>query len=140
MAIQTFQSKNGSGKALPRSCDVLVERFAIRICYLLTFFFFFFCVAFRVFPFVSPSFLPSFLPSLSLISFDVGEFDNVILAECVRTYTTPYVGSKRHPEYDKHLGPPLGRMVRDGFVFKRNFSHAKVAVNCETEASKIDWI
>ena len=42
-------------------------------------------------------------------------------------------------EYDNRLGQPRGDMVKDGFVFKREFDHAKVIVDCAANTSSIEW-
>jgi hypothetical protein len=44
-----------------------------------------------------------------------------------------------YPEFDKPLGPPQGEAVRSGWQFEREFAHAKVAVDLETQTARIDW-
>ncbi len=44
-----------------------------------------------------------------------------------------------YPEFDKPLGPPQGEARRDGWIWRREFAHAAVSVNLETQAAKIDW-
>ena len=43
-------------------------------------------------------------------------------------------------EYSLQLGKPQGAMVKDGLVFKRDFDHAKVIVDCAANTSSIEWI
>jgi hypothetical protein len=45
-----------------------------------------------------------------------------------------------YPEYDKPLGAPKGPARRSGFVYDREFEHAKVRVDLEANQAKIDWI
>ena len=62
---------------------------------------------------------------------------------CFFCYTWGY--SENHgtfdwyPEFDKPLGPPLGETVRDGWKYQREFAHASVFVNLETQTARIDW-
>jgi len=44
-----------------------------------------------------------------------------------------------YPEFDKPLGEPLGDMVRDKWVLRRQFKHASVWVNLETKEADIQW-
>lgn len=45
-----------------------------------------------------------------------------------------------YPEYSKKLGAPKGEASRDGWVFKRDFAHAKVTVDLEKRDAKIEWL
>ncbi len=44
-----------------------------------------------------------------------------------------------YPEFDKSLGPPKGRANREGFTYRREFTHASVFVDLENKTAKIDW-
>jgi len=47
-----------------------------------------------------------------------------------------------HPELDKPLGKPLGDYTRvdpEGWIFTREFEHAKVTVDLEKKEGNIDW-
>ena len=44
-----------------------------------------------------------------------------------------------YPEFDKPLGPPRGPAKRDGWIWQREFAHAAVSVNLETQTAQIDW-
>ena len=45
-----------------------------------------------------------------------------------------------YPEYSKHLGPPLGDAVQDGWVWTREFEGAKVYVDVSDRTkSQITW-
>lgn len=43
------------------------------------------------------------------------------------------------PEYNKRLGPPLGRAVRNGYLFTRSFQYCDVAVNLSTKQFMLNW-
>ena len=44
-----------------------------------------------------------------------------------------------YPEFDKPLGPPRGEAKRTGWIYQRDFAHAAVFVNLETQTARIDW-
>jgi len=44
-----------------------------------------------------------------------------------------------YPEFDKPLGPPKGQAERKGWTYQREFEHASVFVDLESETAKIDW-
>lgn len=44
-----------------------------------------------------------------------------------------------YPEFDKPLGKPLNDMVINGWVLTREYEHALVWVNLETNEAKINW-
>ncbi len=43
------------------------------------------------------------------------------------------------PEFDRPLGAPRGPAVRTGYVYTREFAHASVRLDLETQTAKIDW-
>lgn len=45
-----------------------------------------------------------------------------------------------YPEYGKKLGAPKGDAVRKGWVFRREFAHAKVMVDLEKREGTIQWL
>jgi hypothetical protein len=50
------------------------------------------------------------------------------------------VWMKRWPELDRPLGPPEGPAVQDGYVYTREFAHAKVRLDIENQIGEIEWI
>ena len=44
-----------------------------------------------------------------------------------------------YPEFDRPLGTPQGAAKRSGWVYQREFAHASVSVNLETQTATIDW-
>jgi hypothetical protein len=44
-----------------------------------------------------------------------------------------------YPEFDKPLGSPKGLANREGFIYRREFTHASVFVDLEKKTAKIDW-
>jgi hypothetical protein len=50
------------------------------------------------------------------------------------------VWMKTPPELDRPLGPPKGPAVQDGYVYTREFAHAKVRLDIENEVGEIEWI
>ena len=46
----------------------------------------------------------------------------------------------RPPEFDRPLGPPKGPAVQDGYIYTREFAHAKVRVDIENEVGEIEWL
>jgi hypothetical protein len=46
----------------------------------------------------------------------------------------------RPAEFDRPLGPPKGPAVQDGYIYTREFAHAKVRVDIESEVGEIEWI
>jgi len=44
-----------------------------------------------------------------------------------------------YPQFDRPLGPPNGEFKQDGMIFTREFAHAAVRVDLETEQAHIDW-
>ena len=45
-----------------------------------------------------------------------------------------------HPEYDRPLGGPRGPLARDGYRFSREFAHARVSMDCASNATSIEWL
>ncbi|MCX7007081.1 MAG: putative glycoside hydrolase, partial [Kiritimatiellaeota bacterium] len=64
-------------------------------------------------------------------------------ANCYLCYTWGYRDDDGafdwYPEFDKPLGPPKGAAKRTGWIWQRDFAHAAVSVNLETQAARIDW-
>ena len=50
------------------------------------------------------------------------------------------VWMKRLPELEKPLGAPKGPAVQDGYIYTREFAHAKVRVDIENEVGEIEWL
>ena len=46
---------------------------------------------------------------------------------------------KRRKEYDRPLGPPKALAVRDGYTYTREFAHASVQLDIESETASIVW-
>jgi hypothetical protein len=46
----------------------------------------------------------------------------------------------RPAEFDRPLGAPKGPAVQDGYIYTREFAHAKVRVDIENEVGEIEWI
>lgn len=46
----------------------------------------------------------------------------------------------RPAEFDRPLGAPKGPAVQDGFIYTREFAHAKVRVDIENEVGEIEWL
>lgn len=44
-----------------------------------------------------------------------------------------------YPEFDKPLGPPKGQAERKGWTYQREFEHASVFVDLESQTARIDW-
>lgn len=44
-----------------------------------------------------------------------------------------------YPELARPLGPPKGKAVREGFIYRREFQHASVRVDLAQKSAKIDW-
>ncbi|MDP0491268.1 MAG: putative glycoside hydrolase [Verrucomicrobiota bacterium JB023] len=44
------------------------------------------------------------------------------------------------PEYDRPLGPPLGKARRDGYRYSRRFEHARVELDLATRSAEIKWL
>ncbi len=49
------------------------------------------------------------------------------------------VWMKRNPELERPLGEPKGPAVRDGYIYTREFAHAKVRLDIENEVGEIIW-
>ena len=49
------------------------------------------------------------------------------------------VWMKRNPELERPLGEPKGPAVRNGYIYTREFAHAKVRLNIENEVGEIEW-
>ena len=49
------------------------------------------------------------------------------------------VWMKRNPELERPLGEPKGPAVRDGYIYTREFAHAKVRLNIESEVGEVEW-
>ena len=64
-------------------------------------------------------------------------------ANCYLCYTWGYRDDDGtfdwYPEFDKPLGPPKGEAKRTGWIWQREFAHAAVSVNLETQTARIDW-
>ena len=46
----------------------------------------------------------------------------------------------KHPsEFDRPLGAPQGPAVRAGYVYTREFAHASIRLDLETQTARIDW-
>ncbi len=45
----------------------------------------------------------------------------------------------RPPELERPLGPPRGPAVRSGDVYVREFAHASIRLDLETQTARIDW-
>ena len=52
---------------------------------------------------------------------------------------TSKVWMKHPPEFERPLGAPKGPAVRAGYVYTREFAHASVRLDLETQTGKIDW-
>ena len=50
------------------------------------------------------------------------------------------VWMKRPPELQRPLGPPKGPAVRNGYVYTREFAHAKVRLDLEKQVGEIEWL
>ena len=50
------------------------------------------------------------------------------------------VWMKRPAEFDRPLGPPKGPAVQDGYIYTREFAHAKVRLDIENEVGEIEWL
>jgi hypothetical protein len=46
----------------------------------------------------------------------------------------------RPAEFDRPLGPPKGPAVQDGYIYTREFAHAKVRVDIENGVGVIEWL
>jgi hypothetical protein len=46
----------------------------------------------------------------------------------------------RPPELDRPLGAPKGPAVRDGYIYTREFAHAKVRLDIENQVGEIEWL
>ena len=58
-----------------------------------------------------------------------------------------YVASKKNKvwmtrpaEFDRPLGPPKGPAVQDGYIYTREFAHAKVRVDIDNQVGEIEWL
>jgi hypothetical protein len=49
------------------------------------------------------------------------------------------VWMKRNPELERPLGEPKGPAVKDGYIYTREFAHAKVRLDIENEVGEIVW-
>ena len=38
------------------------------------------------------------------------------------------------------LGEPRGPLARDGYKFSREFAHARVSMDCASNATRIEWL
>ena len=50
------------------------------------------------------------------------------------------VWMKRPAEFDRPLGAPKGPAVQDGYIYTREFAHAKVRLDIENEVGEIEWL
>jgi hypothetical protein len=46
---------------------------------------------------------------------------------------------KPNPDLQRPLGEPKGPAVRDGYIYTREFVHAKVRLDIENEVGEIIW-
>ena len=46
----------------------------------------------------------------------------------------------RPAEFDRPLGPPKGPAVQDGYIYTREFAHAKVRVDIDKQVGEIEWL
>lgn len=46
----------------------------------------------------------------------------------------------RPAEFDRPLGAPKGPAVQEGYIYTREFAHAKVRVDIENEVGQIEWL
>lgn len=46
----------------------------------------------------------------------------------------------RPAEFDRPLGPPKGPAVQDGYIYTREFAHAKVRVDIDNQVGEIEWL
>jgi len=62
---------------------------------------------------------------------------------CYFCYTWGWLGEYGtfdwYPEFDKPLGAPKGEASREGWIFQREFAHAKVFVDLEKKTATIEW-
>ncbi len=62
---------------------------------------------------------------------------------CYFCYTWGWLGEygtfDRYPEFDRPLGAPKGEARREGWIYRREFTHASVMVNLESRTATIDW-
>ena len=49
------------------------------------------------------------------------------------------VWMKRNPELERPLGAPKGPAVQDGYIYTREFAHAKVRLDIQNEVGEIIW-
>lgn len=52
---------------------------------------------------------------------------------------TSSVWMRHPPEFDRPLGAPQGPAVREGSVYTRDFAHASVRLDLDTQTGNIDW-
>jgi hypothetical protein len=45
----------------------------------------------------------------------------------------------RFPEFDRPLGSPKGPAVQDGYIYKREFEHARVFLDIEKKQGRVTW-
>ena len=55
-------------------------------------------------------------------------------------YKKNKVWMTRPAEFDRPLGPPKGPALQDGYIYTREFAHAKVRVDIENEVGEIEWL
>lgn len=53
---------------------------------------------------------------------------------------TSKVWMKRHAELERPLGAPKGPAIKDGYIYTREFAHAKVHADIEHEVGEIEWL
>ena len=54
--------------------------------------------------------------------------------------TKSKVWMNRPAELDRPLGPPKGPALNDGYIYTREFAHAKVRLDIENQVGEIEWI
>jgi hypothetical protein len=61
-------------------------------------------------------------------------YDSYVVHKKNKTWMT------RPAEFDRPLGPPKGPAVQDGYIYTREFAHAKVRVDIDNQVGEIEWI
>ena len=61
-------------------------------------------------------------------------YDSYVVHKKNKTWMT------RPAEFDRPLGPPKGPAVQDGYIYTREFAHAKVRLDIDNQVGEIEWI